>query len=1133
MFLKTLTARGFKSFADRTVLEFSPGVSVIVGPNGSGKSNIADAIAWVLGEQGARSLRGSQMADVIFAGSPGRPALGMAEVTLVIDNSAGLIRIGASEIEVSRTLYRNGESEYRLGGRPVRLLDIQEMLSDAGLGRALHAVVGQGQLDEVLQARPEDRRQLIEEAAGIAKHRRRRERAERKLQGLEGDLHRLQDLAGELRRQLRPLEKQAELAARHERLRAEASELAVSIAAARLHALRDDRERRRSTWEAAERAEADAKAALEALDARIAGLEQARAEAESEELLAGEAHAAAVREKSALEADLRAALRWESAARERLQAATGAAGRLFALEEELGRTRAAEAEVAASFRSRELDLTRAEEDFRARDHARRELEEQHRRAGADAATLHAETEALRASLAHQEAEQERLARSLGDIGGRLARAETRRLDLSAQVERFDAETTPLAGELAAVEAERSELGMAMAGLEAEERGLQARLEAANERLSELSESPGAAFARRRGERPLGVLMDLLQVPRNLEPAVRGALGPFADAVVYATTDEMLAEVTAADGGPGLVLATATGAPPRFSLPGERCVLDLVRADPRVAGLAGSLLADCYLVSNLAEASAKHRRYPHAHFVTEAGIVVGPTFVRTPSRTAVGTESVRREIGAIEREMASVRRGLREGRQRLAELEERGSALRARLEELDARITEAADAMSAVQADVASLKAEQDVTGERLRAVLGTATATRARLAASPQGSGAAALPELPPRPEPPVSLRVEVESLRRERGRLAGAVQRMERELEELRAEDPESLGQALRAAEGERAALEERLREAEAGLTGLVDEYRAVTERARRARDDHAQANRAWREHAVEVERLRTEHETEHRARGELEGRIADAERVLRQGHAVDPDAAVATLSAEDSVEELQRRSDLVAKRLALMGKVNLLAVGELDSLRDRHDFLVRELEDVRAARRDLQDVILDIDRKMAELFEQAFRDVAAAFSELFGLLFPGGEGKLLLTDPSAPLASGIEVEARPGRKRVKRLSLLSGGERSLAALAFLMAIFRARPSPFYLLDEVEAALDDINLHRFLDVLADLASRSQVLVVTHQKRTMETADVLYGVSMSQDGTSKIIAQRLAVGRGDDRIDVLEAGEGDRVRTGL
>jgi len=231
VFLKTLTARGFKSFADKTVLEFSPGVSVIVGPNGSGKSNIADAIAWVLGEQGVRTLRGGQMADVIFAGSPSRPALGMAEVTLVIDNAAGLIKVPASEIEISRTLYRSGESEYRLGGRPVRLLDIQEMLSDAGLGRALHAVVGQGQLDDVLQARPEDRRQFIEEAAGIAKHRRRRERAERKLDGLEGDLHRLQDLVGELRRQLKPLEKQAELATRHERLTAEAAELAVKIGA--------------------------------------------------------------------------------------------------------------------------------------------------------------------------------------------------------------------------------------------------------------------------------------------------------------------------------------------------------------------------------------------------------------------------------------------------------------------------------------------------------------------------------------------------------------------------------------------------------------------------------------------------------------------------------------------------------------------------------------------------------------------------------------------------------------------------------------------------------------------------------------------------------------------------------------
>jgi chromosome segregation protein len=443
----------------------------------------------------------------------------------------------------------------------------------------------------------------------------------------------------------------------------------------------------------------------------------------------------------------------------------------------------------------------------------------------------------------------------------------------------------------------------------------------------------------------------------------------------------------------------------------------------------------------------------------------------------------------------------------------------RLDELDAKIAAAAEEMAEVTASSASLRREQELIGERLHAVLANATASRARLAFEP-ASGAegvergvsGSLPELPARPEPPITLRVEVESLRRERARLEGATERMRRELEELRSEDPDLLRAALTSAETERAGLEERLRAAEAELAGIVDRYRAATQIARRARDQHIEANRTWRELAGAIERMRTDHDAENRARAELEGRIADGERTLVEGHGADPAEALADLDPDDTVDALQRRSELVARRLSLMGRVNLLATGELSTLRERHDFLVRELDDVKAARRDLEEVIAEVDRQMAEMFDAAFGDVAREFETLFAMLFPGGEGALTLTDPGDPLRSGVEVEARPGRKRVKRLSLLSGGERSLTALAFLVAIFRARPSPFYLLDEVEAALDDVNLHRFLDVLDALSDVSQVLLVTHQKRTMEMADVLYGVSMGNDGTSKVISQRLAAG---------------------
>jgi chromosome segregation protein len=358
-------------------------------------------------------------------------------------------------------------------------------------------------------------------------------------------------------------------------------------------------------------------------------------------------------------------------------------------------------------------------------------------------------------------------------------------------------------------------------------------------------------------------------------------------------------------------------------------------------------------------------------------------------------------------------------------------------------------------------------------------------------------------------LRVEVEALRRERARLETGVTKTHGELQELPAEDPVALRDALQEAEAARGEAEERLRNAEGNLAGALAAHRASTERARDVQGRHAEANRSWREQAAEVEAIRTAHEEEDRARLDLERRIEEAEVLLREGHGVEPGLAVEELGEADTAEDLQRRADVVGRRLALLGKVNLLATTELEPLQQRHDFLVRELEDVKAARRDLQEVIHEVDRRMEELYASAFRDVATEFSGLFAELFPGGEGRLVLTDPDDPLGSGVDVEARPGRKRVKRLTLLSGGERSLAALAFLFAIFRARPSPFYLMDEVEAALDDVNLQRFLEVMKTFAERSQMLIVTHQKRTMEMADVLYGVSMGKDGASKVISQRL------------------------
>ena len=1105
MFLRSLTIKGFKSFASKTTLEFTPGISVIVGPNGSGKSNVADAVAWVLGEQGPRALRGAQMADVIFAGSPSRPALGMAEVTLVIDNSAGLIPVPAAEIEISRAIYRSGESEYRLGGRPCRLLDIQELLSDTGVGRALHTIIGQGQLEDVLTARPEERRQLIEEAAGIAKHRRRRERAERKLQGMEQDLLRLQDLVGELRRQLRPLKQQAELAERHSALTQEAEDLSRKLAAVRLRELLQERERRAPSWREAQERQEQARRRLAELDAAIADADAEREDAEARLREADEALGAAMESKSAAEAAYRVAFQREGHARERLATASSRSGRLFAVDEELARTAAALEGVEATLRAREDELAAAEEQHAAADAARREAEERHRRAAAQAATARAEREALERTLAETSQESSRLEATIAHLADTRAALAARQDELTAAIESLDAEETPLAAERSRLEAERLQLGESLAGLEATEKGLVAQRERVEARRTEMSESPGTAFAKRRGQ-AVGVLRDLVDAARDLEPALVAALGPFADAVVYESANQLLLESENAAGTGVTLVAASSDEGPRSML-AERPLAEQVRSDRRVAGLIARLLVDVYLVGNVAEAAAKLRIHPEATFVTPDGTIVGSGFVRTSSGANRRLEQVRREGAAVDRELAGVHRQLREGRARMTEILERQTWLLSRLDEVDAAITAAADELASVRSDLASNAREEHLLSERLRTVAAIAADANERLRALPADEE---LPDLPSRVEAPVSLRVEVEALRRERTRLAEGVARLREERETLAAEDPVTLREALTAAEAERTAREEALRQAESALAEASTAHRTATDAARAAQQRHAEATRAWRDQAAVVERLRSDHEQEDRARLDLERRVDEAERVLRDGHAMDPAQAVAELQEDDSVDALERRADVVARRLGLLGRVNLLASGELESMQERHDFLVRELEDVRAARRDLMSLIAGIDRTMAEQFAAAFADTAARFTELFAELFPGGEGRLTLADPDDVMGSGIEVEARPGGKRVKRLSLLSGGERSLAALALLFAIFRARPSPFYLMDEVEAALDDVNLSRFLDAMRSFATESQILIVTHQKRTMEMADVLYGISMGNDGSSTVISQRLA-----------------------
>ena len=1107
MFLRSLAIRGFKSFAEKTVLEFAPGVSVIVGPNGSGKSNLVDAIAWVLGEQGPRALRGGQMADVIFAGSPNRPALGLAEVTLVIDNEAGLIPVPDSEIEVGRVVYRSGESQYLVGGKSARLLDIQELLSDTGIGRALHTVVGQGQLEDVLIARPEDRRQFIEEAAGIAKHRRRKDRAVRKLAALDQDLLRLQDVMAELKRRLRPLKQQAEAASKYEGLQREADSLARRLAAAHLRDLSAERDRGRPGWEEGRARRTEAEERLRGLDAEIASLTERLVQAERSLADAEAGEGEATRARITGEGALREAVRAEGEARARLAEEAGRAGRLFAVEEDTRSLERDLGETAATLEEKEGALREAEAAFAEAERRRRDAEEDRQIARERASVRRAEVLSLRRTLEMSRSDQERLTAALEEVRQREAEAQRERDDLEEEVERLDARSTPGSDRLVRLQRESDRMAAEADALETRRRDLDAKRQAIQARREALGETPGRRFLKKGRDGSLGLLAELLRVDPGFEKAVAAALGPLADAVVYGDHARAVADALEAAGA---TLAVADEDHGRgFVLPGERSLLSVVHPDRRAAAAVAAALRHVYLAKDRDDALAQHRRHPGASFVTREGILVGPAGVRTAPAPSEEDVDLRKREVAADRDLAKVGRELADKRRALARAAGERASVEEALRRADALITAAADRMARMDADLAALRREREVLEHRLAGIhehVGSATEAI--------GEGAddvePRLDELPPPPEPPMALRVEVEALRRERGRLESALGARREEAARLRNRDPEVLRVEVERVAATREEAEGTLREVEAGSARATARREEAARTVSELRSAETDANRAWREAAESLQGLRDEYEEQEQARRDIDRRVAEAERVLREGHGGEPAEALAELAEEDTVAALRKRSDLVARRMGLLGRVNLVAAEEYRELQERHDFMRREIEDVHAARRDLQQVVREVDRKVEEIFDAAFRDVAQEFTTLFSQLFPGGEGRITLTDPDDLLGSGVEIEARPGRKRVKRLSLLSGGERALTALGFLFAIFRARPSPFYLLDEVEAALDDINLHRFLELIKGFAGTSQVILVTHQKRTMEAADVLYGVSMGKDGASRVIAQRVA-----------------------
>ncbi|MFB8088904.1 AAA family ATPase [Streptomyces sp. NPDC055992] len=1224
MHLKALTLRGFKSFASATTLRFEPGITCVVGPNGSGKSNVVDALSWVMGEQGAKSLRGGKMEDVIFAGTTGRPPLGRAEVSLTIDNSDGALPIEYAEVTITRIMFRNGGSEYQINGDTCRLLDIQELLSDSGIGREMHVIVGQGQLDSVLHADPMGRRAFIEEAAGVLKHRKRKEKALRKLDAMGANLARVQDLTDELRRQLKPLGRQAAVARR-------AAVIQADLRDARLRLLADDLVTLRTALRSEIADEAALRQRREAAEAELKAALAREAELEDEvRRLTPRLQRAQQtwHELSQLAERVRGTI---SLADARVKSATAPPeeerrGRdPEDMEREAARIREQEAELTAALEAaehalddtashrHELERELAAEERRLKDAARALAD---RREGL--ARLHGQVNAARSRAGSAQAEIDRLSASRDEARERAVAAQEEYEELKAEVDGLDAGDTELGErhdtarrELKEAEAALSRAREEATAAERQRAAVAARHDALALGLRRKDGTGALLGARDRLTGLLGPAAELLTVAPGHEVAVAAALGAAADAVAVtdpATAAEAIRLLRKQDAGRAALLLGAAGHVPgqgcpahpphpegaaHVALPGQSTepvrgavapepaaqvlapatgrqtpVADLVSGPVELVAAVRRLVRDMVVVATLEDAEDLVAAHPGLTAVTGEGDLLSAHFAHGGSAGAPSLLEVQASVDEAAAELAglAVRCAELAEAQRVAA--ERRTASAALVEELGERRRAVERERSGVaqqlgrlagQARGAAGEAERmDASAARAQEALERATeeaeelAERLLVAEEAAGDGA------DDEPDTGVRDRLAADGANARQTEMEARLQvRTHEERVKALAGRADSLDRAARTereardrAERRRARLRHEAEVAAAVASGARQLLAHVEVSVVRAEQERvaAEASKGERERELGAERLRGRD-----LKGELDkltdsvhrGEVLGAEKRLRMEQletkaleelGVEPAGLTAEYGPDQPVppsppaegEELpedpehprnqprpfvraeqEKRLRSAERAYQQLGKVNPLALEEFSALEERHKFLSEQLEDLKKTRADLLQVVKEVDERVEQVFTEAYRDTAREFEGVFSRLFPGGEGRLILTDPDNMLATGVDVEARPPGKKVKRLSLLSGGERSLTAVALLVSIFKARPSPFYVMDEVEAALDDTNLQRLIRIMEELQESSQLIVITHQKRTMEVADALYGVSMQGDGVSKVISQRL------------------------
>jgi len=1169
VYLKTLTVKGFKSFADRVNLALEPGVTSVVGPNGSGKSNISDAVLWVLGEQSAKSLRGNSMEDVIFAGSSARQAVGVAEVDLVLDNTDGTLPLEFSEVTITRRMYRNGESEYLINNSPCRLMDIQDLLHDSGLGRDTHSIISQGRLDEILNSRPEDRRSLIEEAAGVLKHKKRKERALRKLGSMESNLERARDVLGEVERQLRPLQRQADKARQYDGLIVQLRDIEVALAVDDLHTLRLE-------WEASLKHEREHDADLELARYRLTEKERELGTLQ-----------ALLEEKGLFVGDL-------SEQRRRLQTVLERLNSGLLLLEEKGKNLIeriselrAKVHGADARRDKRLDeVTRLTEERTAADAQLKGLYQRLGETRRESEAARKERLAAEAALSEVTASVRRLRKEADDARAELARVEQALSAFGLEESLLAERTSALLGQrqslFATLAARRTRLdetervrthtlkqiALAESDVDRRVRVVESRrreLQELRDKLSQVRaegiglEEVDRAFATATpalawvlsSERTVtglvGPLTDVITVDPDAEKAVELALGSdlfcvlVADTAARAEVLSLLAEHAAGDIS---IMALDAAVPHEARSGAGKRLSETVTCDPSIRAAIEAILGDVYLVPTLEEALDASTRFPACRFATPEGHMVWPS-----GKVTIGP-GLDQSASVLER------------KRRINELHDTESAASSMVGQSEASLAEGEEALRAAQQDALELGqqlATRSGEHESLREEIGRLESALTDLESESRSieQRVAAIAERTTKDRPAreqyaariAEMETRLEALEEE------AV--VKREFREDRFREETVISDRLAACQVDLATVSEReihlkrqmttatsdLAEIEETLESSArteaalellreriqpvhDLYAAILERAEewavklrdRARFEQADSQSLR-------DTIRNAQDAVRDAQGALDARIAAMGdvRVAKGQLQVQVDAAVARIVDEFGVplerateiepfadrEAAAERAHKLRKQIAQIGPVNELAVEEHAALEHRRSHLSTQIEDLASSRAALGKVVRAIDRKMRDRFLETFEHVNHHFQNVFTVLFPGGHAELAMTDPDDPETTGIEVIAQPQGKKLQKMTLMSGGEKSLTALALLFALYRTRPCPFYILDEVEAALDDSNLRRFVSFVDTMRGYTQFIVVTHQRRTMEMADVLYGVSMQSDGVSKVVSQRL------------------------